>query len=196
MNGNPSDEWTGAVLDLFAKEFGSHGIEDLLPPKEDSIISRFELEFTFGDMRYSYGEMSVPVTEETKNRTLEDVATNGAGEEGYVVVVFADCWDRSGKTESKERPMAIPTAEHYATLQEIVEDVGLVSFYNGKTFPGGFDYQNTPQYYEFYVEYESGKVLCGFSDDADACAEFEPIAERFSEYYEDFVKKNEVDLND
>lgn len=35
-DGDPDDKFTGAVLDLFAKEFGKHGIEEYLPPKEDS----------------------------------------------------------------------------------------------------------------------------------------------------------------
>lgn len=33
MDGDPEAEWSGAVLDLFAAEFGAHGIKDLLPQK-------------------------------------------------------------------------------------------------------------------------------------------------------------------
>jgi len=41
MDGNPKAKWTGEGLDLFATEFGEHGIENLLPPKENSTITRF-----------------------------------------------------------------------------------------------------------------------------------------------------------
>ena len=143
MNGDPYAEWTWEVLDLFAREFGEHGIDDLLPPKENSKMTRFELEYVCGDIRYSYGETNVPMTE-----------------------------------------------DHYEALKEIADDMELMRFQNGMIFPAQFDYDNTSQYYEFYVEYESGTVMSGFSDDPGQCEKFKPVAEKFLEYYEEYLETN------
>lgn len=67
-----------------------------------------------------------------------------------------------------------------AGLQQIAESVNLRKIQNGKTFPGGYDYENAPQYYEFYIEYLSGKTMSGFSDEPSGCEKFKPIAEQFS----------------
>lgn len=190
MDGNPNEGWTGVILDLFAKEFGNHGIDDLLPPKEESLMTRFSLEYTFGDIKYSYGEIWVPVTEEEKDRSLEDILTNGANKDDCVKKVYAEVWDRIGKTELGDDRMADITEEYYLALQEIVEDTELFRIQNGNIFPGGFDYDNTPQYYEFYIEYESGKRMSGFSDDVKQCEESKKIAERFSQYYDEYLERN------
>lgn len=143
MNGDPDAEWTGAILDLFAKEFGKHGIDDLLPPKEESPMTRFSLDYVFEDEMYCCSEM----------------------------------WD-------------FMTEENLQALQEIVEETELNRFQNGKIFPFDFDYENTPQYFEFYIEYESGKCMGGFSDDPEECEKFKPVAEKFSQYYEELELEN------
>lgn len=63
------------------------------------------------------------------------------------------------------------------------------SIQNGYSVPGGFDYAGTPQYYEFYIEYASGKCMNGFSDDPEECAIFKPIAEKFGAFYEEYLDK-------
>lgn len=187
-DGNPEEEWTGAVLDLFAKELGSHGIDNLLPPREDFIMTGFSLEYTFGAIRYLYGEIEIPA-EELKDDpcSVNNKVQNG---EDVVKMAFSSPWDRSQKTERKEEKMAEITEEHYCSLQEIVSETDLLSFQNGKIFPGGFDYEKTPQYYEFYIEYLSGKVISGFSDDPLQCEKFRPIAEKIATYYEKYLETN------
>lgn len=190
MDGNPESEWSFEVLDLFAKELGAHGVEDLLPSKEDSVMTRFELEYTDGDMRYLYGELLVPSTEAEVKRSLEDIATNGFDEENYVKKVWAEPWDRTGATKQEERRADI-TEEYYDSLQKIVEETDLRSFYNGRIFPGDFDYEGTTCYYSFYIEYESGKVLNGFSDDPEEYERFKPIADKFADYFDEYLAQNE-----
>lgn len=142
MDGDPNAAWTSAVLDLFAKEFGAHGINDLLPPKEESMMTRFSLEYISGDVKYCCIETEVPLAE-----------------------------------------------EHYIALQKIVEETELIRYQNGSIFSGNFDYDNTPQYYEFYIEYESGKRMSAFSDDPEECERFKPIAERFAQYYKEYIEQ-------
>lgn len=190
FDGNPESSWNGMVLDLFAKEFDSHGLNELMPPKEDSVMTRFNIEYTFGDIRYLYGEIDVPVTQEEKSRSLEDLATNGFDESAYVTMAFASPWDRTGKTDFGEDRMAEITPEFYEALQAIVVDTDLVKLQNGMIFPGGFDYQNTPQYYEFFIEYESGKSMSGFSAEPADCEKFRPIAEKFAQFYENYLTNN------
>lgn len=189
MDNDPEAEWSGAILDLFSGEFGNHGIDDLLPPKEESMMTRFSLEYSFGDVRYCYGEILVPVTEEEKSRSFEEILTEGRNEDDCVKKAYAEVWDRSG-TELSDNRSADTTEEHYLALQEIVEETELIRFQNGQIIPGEFDYDNAQQYYEFYIEYESGKRMSGFSDDAKLCEKFKPIAERFSRYYEEYLENN------
>lgn len=174
MNGDPSDKWTYDVLDLFAKEFGEHGINDFLPSAEDTTVTNFSLEYTFGDVQYSYGEMDVPLTEEES-------------EDGFARRVYSVIWDRVTNEEITPERQADISKEYYEALQRIVEDENLLKFNNDESFPPGFDYDGTPQYFEFYVEYESGKVMNGFSDDSEVCSKFKPIAEKFTEYFEELL---------
>ncbi len=190
-DGDPNSDWTNAVFDLFAKEFTAHGINDLLPPKEDSMISRFSMEYTSGDLRHLYGEVQVPIKKKEDNRTTDDLLTNGIEEDQYEKKAYSDPVDRSGNTELLDTRMAAITPEHYIALGEIVNDSDLLYYVNGKTMPDEFDSQNTPAYFNFTIEYENGKVLQGFSDDSAEYKEFLPIAERFASYYEEYLEKNQ-----
>lgn len=190
MDGDPNEAWTGAILDLFAKEFGDHGIADLLPPKEESAMTRFELEYSFGDVRYCYGEIWIPMTEEESERSLEDVMTNGANYDDCVKMAYAEAWDKKNNESLGDGRRADITEEYYQALQEIVEETELNRFQNGSIFPGSFDYENTPQYYEFYIEYESGKRMSAFTQDAEQCERFAAIAARFTEFLNTYFENN------
>lgn len=189
VNGDPYAEWTGAVLELFAKEFARHGMEDLLPPKENSTMTRFSLSYAHDGMGYRYSEILIPVTEEEKARSLEDIATNGINEENCVKKAYGESWDREGKAVPTSKRMAGLTEAYYQGLQQIAEETELRIFQNGELMPPDFD-DTAPQYYEFYVEYASGKRMSGFSDDPAQCEKFRTIAERFSAYCEDYLDQN------
>lgn len=192
VDGDPSDSFTGEVLDLFAKEFGNHGINDLLPPEENTIITSFSIEYTRGDKKYAYGEMLIPISEDDAQHSLNDVAKYGIVEDGYIKKAWAHLWDRTEKTEICEDRMADLSDEFYKGLQDIVENTDLKKLVNGKTFPGGFDYDNTPEYYEIHIEYKSGKTLSAFSDNPEECARFIPVAEQFAAYYEGYLSNGDV----
>ncbi|MCQ2538075.1 MAG: hypothetical protein MJ124_06735 [Lachnospiraceae bacterium] len=190
MDGDPNSPWTGEVLDLFAKEFGKHGINDLLPTKEESAMTRFSMEYAFGDNRYCYSEVWIPVTEEEKARSFEEIMTGGRNYDDCVKKAYAEVWDRKDKKKTENDRYAATTKEHYLALQKIVEETELNRFQNGNIFPNQFDYDNTPQFYEFYVEYESGKQMSGFSDDPEQCEKFKPVATTFSRYYDQYLENN------
>lgn len=190
MNGGPDDKWTFDVLDLFANEFGNHGIADLLPAKEESKITRFNIEYSYGDIRYYYGEILVPITEEEKNRDFEDIATNGVNKENCAVMIYEDIFDRTGKTNIIEGRRANITDDYYDRIKEMVDDNNLIYYQNGEIIPFDFDYENTPEFFEFYIEYENGKIMSGFSDDTAKCEKFKDIATQFSQFFDSYLEQN------
>lgn len=190
MNDDPSAEWTWEILNLFAKEFGKHGVKDLLPPPEDSQMTRFSMEYSFDDVRYIVDELLIPLSEADKGRSLEDIATNGFVEDDCARMVWSVEHDKTGKTELNKDIQVPVSEEYFEELQKIVEEVNLVKFDSGYTSPGGFDGDATPMYYSFYIEYASGKRMCGFSDDPAECEAFKDIAERFGAYCQEYIEKN------
>lgn len=195
MNGDPHAEWTRALLELYAKEMGQHGIMDLLPAREESKVKRFSIEFTDGCMQYQYGEILVPVTEEEKNREFEDLLTHGANEDDCVTMVYSDVWDRSGKAEPADTRMARLTDDYYESIHKLVEETGMVYQQNGEAYPSQFDYEGTPEYFEFYLEYESGNRIRGFSAQHEKYEEFKPVARKFADFYEKYLTDYKVDID-
>lgn len=193
MDGNPYAEWTFEVLDLFANEFGDHGIMELLPEKEESQITRFNIEYSYGDIRYYYGEILVPITEEERNRDFEDIATNGMNEENCISMIYADAFDRTGKTNIKDDRKATITDDYYDVIKKMVDENNLIYYQNGEIIPYDFDYENTPEFFEFYIEYENGKIMSGFSDDPVTCEKFKDIAMQFSDYFDGYLDQNAND---
>lgn len=191
MNGDPTDKWTGAILDLFAKEFLARGVDAYGPSLEDRTMTRFNLDYAFDDIRHQYGEMLVPVTEDAKAKSVEDLVTNGIDEDGYAKKAFIKSIDRTALTVVDGDRMADLPENFYADLQEIFESCDAVSIFNGKTFPAAFDYEGVPEYFELYIEYESGKTFSAFSDDPEICEQFKPIAEAFSAYFEEKFPKDQ-----
>lgn len=176
MDGDPNEEWTGEVLNLFAMEFSKHGIDDLLPEKEESDISSFSMEFTFKDVRYSFGDVLVSDDE------------GEFGNKDLVKKIYSDIWDRNGNKLTDDMYADI-TEKYYREIKEIAETTALYKFQNGSIFPPEFDYDNMPQYYEFYIEYESGRHICGYSDDTEQCEKFRPIAAEFLHYFDEYFNR-------
>lgn len=173
MNGDPDAKWTFEVLDLFANELGNHGITELLPAKEESRISRFNIEYSFGDIRYYYGEVKVPV----------------AGD-GDIKMIHADTFDRTAKSDIEDNRRAVITDDYYDMIKKMVDDNNLIYFQNGEIIPFDFDLENTPVYFEFYIEYENGKIMSGYSDNPDTCEKFKDIAMQFSDFYDSYLMQN------
>lgn len=166
MDGDPYAKWTFDVLNLFAREFSKQGIDDFLPTKENTTITRFELKYCFDDTRYVYSEIFVSDDEK---------------------MVYEEAWDKEGKNRVHDRIKAPITEEHYRNLEKLVEETNLLSFENNRERPSDFDYSKA--YYEFYIEYESGRVVRAFSDDAKDIENIKPIIDKISAYYKDYIKE-------
>lgn len=181
-NSNPGAKWTGAVREYLAKVFGDHGIDSMLPPKEASIIKRFGMEYTDGSMQYKYGEILVP----RESKSLEDIVTNGVSEDACDRKFYYEKWDRS-KGNSTSRDMVDMKPGLYEELQKCIAESWLKNFNNGELFPFSFDYQNTPEYYEFFVEYEFGNRIQGFSADPERVAVFRTVTAKIREYLNNYI---------
>lgn len=187
-NSDPRAKWSAEVRDYLAEVFGEHGIETYLPPKETQKMTRFSLEFTDGDIRYAYGEIMCP--KEDVNYSFEEMVNGDTEEDDFVKKFYCEPWVRSDKDTICERQFAKFDPEMYVELQKIVEETSLKDFENGNLFPAGFDYAGTPDYYEFYIEYEYGNRIMGFSDSSEDFEKFRPAVEKIKEYLDNYIEAN------
>ena len=79
------------------------------------------------------------------------------------------------------------TPEYYEGLAEILNRERIIDFVNDEQFPSGFDYEKTPAYYNFYVEYAAGNNFFGFSDDAEKNREFARVAKAVAQYADEYI---------
>lgn len=183
-NNDPWSEWTGEILRIMREAFHQCGIDDLMPPAETTQITRFSLSFTDENIQYRYGELLVPIKE--TGRTLEDIVTNGINKNDYVTRIEYEYWDR-GMNTGYALYLGDPDEDYYTGLQKLVTDTCLAAFANNETCPFTFDYDNTPCYYEFYIEYAYGNTLYGFSDDPEVNAAFLSVAHAFSDFIQQHI---------
>ena len=186
-NNDPDDPCAREVLKLLGDEFAEQGEDCFQPPVSASEISRFEIEFTDGDMRYFYGELHIPL--EGKEKSFEELVVHGYDDGEYYVVIENNPWDRSGKT-NPETVYREVLPEFYVGLKKVLDEIGIIDFVNDEQFPFGFDYEKTPDYFNFYIEYAYGNNMFGFSDDAERNREFAPVAKAIAEYIEGYINED------
>ena len=184
VDNNPEDPFSREVVKLLGDEFAARGEECFLQKLPESGISRFDLEFTDGDIRYRFGELRIP--KEGVHKSFEDLVTHGYAEGEYDLVIEKEVWDRSGEAETSST-YRIVTPEYYEGLKEILDRERLIDFVNDEQYPSDFDYEKTPSYYNFYAKYASGENFYGFSDDADKNREFAPVAKAIAQYAEEYI---------
>lgn len=183
-NNNPESEWGRKLLKITQEEFTNHGITVLNPPIEDSVVTRFMLTYTDGDMCYYFSEVEVPV--EGVHKSLADLAEEGYGEGEYEIKLQYQVWDRAGNLERKTYRGDIDET-YYEFLRGIIFQNNINEFASLSGAPVSFNYQDSPAYYEFYIEFEDGSTLCGFSDDPDMNAKFAPAADEIATYIKSYL---------
>lgn len=186
-NNNPSSKWAMELRDYFANVFHEHGIDDFIPPKTTGIIKRFQLCYTNDNMKYDFCELQEPYPGVEKS--FEDLVTYGYEEGEYYVVIDSRSWNRKEDKEENEI-QGEPSDEYYEGLQEIVYSSDIEDYDNGDGFPTDFDYENTANYFNFYIEYEYGNRLVGFSDDPEAHTKLLPTFEKIREYINNYIENN------
>ena len=69
VNNQPFSAWGEAVYDLYASWFEKHGITALYPDPEESLLTRFILDFTEGGRRVRYSDVHVPESDAVGGET-------------------------------------------------------------------------------------------------------------------------------
>lgn len=186
-NNDPRSSWGEELLEITREEFNKHGITDLNLPESTKKIVRFDLTYTEGNIYHNFCEIECPV--EGVNKTFEEVATEGYKEGEYVTKVEYTTFDRS-KDEPSERYKAEIDEAYFEGLSRIVEENKMKNFTSLIYEPSDFNYLNSKGYYEFYIEFEYGNVLRGFSDVPEEIEKFAPIAQTISNYIKTYLKIN------
>ena len=189
-NNDPTAKWSEELLDLFAGVFHDNGIFNFDPPEGSADVIRFELDCKYGSLMRSFNELLVPIGEEA-DRTLEDVVTNGYSEDSHVTYISYYEYDLDDtECENVIDIRALPDEDYYSELSRLVQEYGLKDHDNGTSFPSGYDYNGTPQYFSFYVEFAYGNLMYGFSDDPETVKNAEPLCEALCEYVKGYVEGN------
>lgn len=186
IDNNPESAWGRDIYKLTKKEFKKHGIDAFNPPADAGKITKFILTYTDGDMYHHFSEMEVPVAGVKKS--LMELAEEGYKEGESEVKIQYLAWNRA--TNERSTSMGTPTDEYYEGLDEIISQIDLSDFANISGAPYSFNYKDTPDYFEYYIEYDNGKVLRGFSDASDRCVMFAPIAQKFTDYIKGYTDFN------
>lgn len=187
-NNDPDGEWEREILKLMRTELHDRGIYVFDPPTGVTDITRCEVLFAEGDTFYRFNELGVPLPGVSKS--FEDLATNGYAEDEYATRIELEIWDRSKKGGGLLL-FGDPDQKYYDGLSDILADVNMKEFDNYDYDPSGFDYNNAPQYYQLYIEYEYGNRISGFSEDSELVEKLRPTVEKMVE----FVKTYTTDEN-
>lgn len=163
-NSDPGAEWTGEIRDYFAKVYADHDDDRYLPPKETEKVVQFELTFKDGDKGYFIREHDTYLTLEEFDYLSSEMLLET-------------------RTEA--------TSKLYEELSKLVSETNLKEFANEESFPDNvYDDYEIPQYYDFYVKYEYGNVIKGYSDDSETFDNFLQKGTQIIKYIEDYMEKN------
>ena len=188
INNNPESEWGRAIYKLTRAEFEKHGITAFAPRTDAGKIRKFILTYTEGELYHRFGEIEVPVAGVKKS--LMEIAEEGYKEGESEMKVQHTAMNR--RTNERTTVMGRIDDNYYEGLNKLISQIDLDDFANISGAPYSFNYMDTPDYYEYYIEYENGKILRGFSDVFDRCEAFAPIAGKFSEYINTYMHNQEA----
>ena len=149
-NNNPSEKWTAAVYDLFAKWFADRGIDSLYPERENSQVIRMDIEKVENSIVTKYETMIVG----------EDKAIDG--EKRLLTKVVYD----NAKQELIMRKFIKIPEDYYKNLTEILRKYDFDMKYEFSYFEHQYGYYgfsedfnryepDTEDLIHFYIEYES-----------------------------------------
>ena len=119
--GNPVSDWCNDLRKLLFDELVRQGIEDMLPPKEDRQVARFDLKIHKWPLNIWYATI----------RTQDDEADKRP------VHYLRSVWNKETQKSEMSDISKIPEG-FYENITRLVEETGLRDFSNGKIdFPMG-----------------------------------------------------------
>lgn len=125
IQGEPTSPWCVSLRKVLCRELVRHGIEDLLPPKEDRNVARFDLTFQEWPLKTMYATI----------RTQDDEP----GERP--VHFFKSVWNYETGESEYQATIRIPDG-FYAHITELAEQTDLREYSNGQIEP--FEREKNP----------------------------------------------------
>ena len=128
--GNPGYEWCRNLKNALCYELARHGIEDLLPPKADRTLVRFDLKYD----------------EWPRNIRYNSIYMEGDAYGKPCLHYIKSIWNRETRAGEFKRIINV-TPEFYAHISELVEKTRLRDYSNGRIdYPDGvtFDTNRKP----------------------------------------------------
>ena len=187
IDNNPESDWGRDLYKLTRKEFEKHGLTAFAPPADNGKITKFILKYTEGDICYHYGEITVSTGSAPKS--LAEIAEGGYGEDESEIKIQCREWNRV--TNDHPTNLFKPGEDYYEGLKKLISEVSLEDYADALGAPYNFNYKDTPDYYEYYIEYENGKTKTGFSDVSDRCEAFAPVAKKFADYINSYANSGD-----
>ena len=145
--GNPATSWCADIKKLLCKELLKHGVEDMLPPKADRNVVRFDLKLFDWPRNIKY-----------HNIYLED---DVFGERCFHYMKYI--WNKETCQNECDRIITVDEA-FFEHISELIEKTGLRDYCNGQIdYPDGMDYNTCREpVIGFCAEGESGKQFNTF----------------------------------
>lgn len=184
VDNNPQSNWGKELLRITQAEFTAHGITDINPPIETSVVTRFILSYTDADICYNFSEIEVPV--EGVHKSIEELATEGFAEGEYETKIQYQIWNRADNSEIRTYRADIDET-YYKGLGDVISQSNIYEFASPSGAPAIFNHKDVKTYYEFFIEYEYGNTLCGFSDVPDMNNKFAPVADEIATYIKSYL---------
>lgn len=154
----PEGGWGEDILKLMRKEFDSHGVYTLDPPPETKNVVRCNVIYVDGDKYYRFNEINVlPEDPENENAVRLELEEGNRKEKNYTCL-YGD-----------------PDEKYYGELSRILEENEIAEFDNHEEPPHGFQYNEVPNCYEIYIEFEYGNHIKGFSSDTELNEQIRPV---------------------
>lgn len=181
-NSDPACEWTGELLEFFAGIFSENGNDKYMVPELEGVITRFCLEVKEENMIYSYDSIKVPL--EGTEFSVEEIATGEADQASFEDKIYGSTYDMNSDAD-EERVYAYPSAEYYEGIFEILKEMEIRDFENYNSYS---DFSEDPEnYYCFYIEFETGDIMSGASDNPEEFEAFKPMADSLMEYMNNYL---------
>lgn len=182
-NSDPTSEWGEDFVDYFGQIVADNGDDRYLTAKLSGTIKRFSLDIKSGDLLYSYDKINVPVsgTPSGIKEIIEGTDTNE-----YEVKLNRLIYDLA-KEEILDDTIAEPSPEYYEGLMQIISENEIRDFDNNCTSSDLVDSDNPTDYFDFYIEFESGDRMSGAGADPEVLEAFEPLKEQLVTFMDEYI---------
>ena len=158
---DPYAEWSEKVFDVFADWFSRHGNDALIPPKEDTSVTRIDLDLYEDHVYISYGGITVEEEDAIDGETylLSRMSYNEeTGEDASCYILFPEDYYQHITTILDSYDLAhkydFSQYNHFDGSFDLHE-IGYYGF--GDKTPADEEEDSEEKSLELYVEYESGK---------------------------------------